>query len=82
MVIPAKNEARNLPHVFAALPHDLHEVIIRDGDSTDDTVVAAHLRSDVVIIGQTRKGKGNALACGFERATGHFVVMLDRGWVH
>ena len=28
-------------------------------------------------VGQTRTGKGNALACGFAAATGDFIVMLD-----
>src|SRR5664280_275376 len=78
IVIPAKNEALNLPHVFAGLPPDLHEVILVDGGSTDDTPqVAQRLWPDITIIGQTRKGKGNALACGFEVATGDFIVMLD-----
>ena len=62
IVIPAKNEARNLPHVFAKLPEDC-EVILVDGYSTDDTVsVAQRLRPDITVIGQTRRGKGNALA--------------------
>jgi glycosyltransferase involved in cell wall biosynthesis len=78
VVIPAKNEALNLPHVFAALERDRYEVILVDGDSTDDTVtVARRLWPDIVIIGQTRKGKGNALACGFEAARGDFIVMID-----
>jgi glycosyltransferase involved in cell wall biosynthesis len=29
------------------------------------------------VISQTRKGKGNALACGFEEATGDILVMFD-----
>jgi glycosyltransferase involved in cell wall biosynthesis len=78
VVIPAKNEARNLPHVFAGLPEGLHEVILVDGNSTDDTVcVARRLRPDITVTGQTRKGKGNALACGFSIASGDFIVMLD-----
>jgi glycosyltransferase involved in cell wall biosynthesis len=78
VVIPAKNEARNLPHVFAALERDRYEVILVDGNSTDDTVsVARHLWPDIIIIGQTRRGKGNALACGFEAALGDFIVMID-----
>ena len=77
IVIPAKNEARNLPHVFARLPGDC-EVILVDGNSTDDTVrVAQRLRPDITIIGQTREGKGNALACGFAAAIGDFIVMID-----
>jgi glycosyltransferase involved in cell wall biosynthesis len=39
--------------------------------------VAREHRPDITVIGQTRKGKGNALACGFDRATGDFIVMLD-----
>jgi len=78
VVIPAKNEALNLPHVFAALDPDFYEVILVDGNSTDDTVeVARRLRHDVIVIGQSRKGKGNALACGFEAASGDIIVMLD-----
>jgi glycosyltransferase involved in cell wall biosynthesis len=78
VVIPAKNEALNLPHVFAGLQPDVHEVILVDGDSTDDTVdVARRLRPDIIVIQQTRKGKGNALACGFQVASGDFIVMLD-----
>jgi len=77
IVIPAKNEERNLPHVFAKLPGNC-EVILVDGNSIDDTVsVAQRLRADITVIGQTRQGKGNALACGFAAATGDFIVMID-----
>lgn len=78
VVIPALNEARNLPHVFARIPAGYHEVIVVDGHSVDDTVaVAVALRPDVRIVKQTRRGKGNALACGFEAATGDVIVMID-----
>jgi glycosyltransferase involved in cell wall biosynthesis len=78
VVIPTLNEARNLPHVFSRLPEGLHEVIIVDGHSVDDTLAAAQrLRPDVRIVMQNRYGKGNALACGFAAATGDIVVMID-----
>ena len=78
VVIPTLNEARNLPYVFAGLPADLHEVIVVDGHSVDDTTaVARQLRPDVRLVQQTRRGKGNALACGFEAATGDIIAMID-----
>jgi glycosyltransferase involved in cell wall biosynthesis len=78
VVIPTLNEARNLPHVFAKLPAGLHEVIIVDGNSVDDTVATARrLRSDVRIVRQNRSGKGNALACGFAAASGDIIAMVD-----
>jgi glycosyltransferase involved in cell wall biosynthesis len=78
VVIPALNEERNLPHVFAALPAIVTEVVLVDGGSVDRTVeVARELRPDVVVVSQTRKGKGNALACGFAACTGDIIVMID-----
>jgi glycosyltransferase involved in cell wall biosynthesis len=78
VIIPTLNEARNLPHVFAGLPRDLHEVIVVDGRSTDGTTdVARRLRPDVKIVHQRLKGKGDALRCGFEEASGDILVMLD-----
>jgi glycosyltransferase involved in cell wall biosynthesis len=78
VVIPALNEARNLPYVFAKLPCGLHEVIVVDGNSVDDTVATARqLRPDVRIVIQNRCGKGNALACGFAAATGDIIAMVD-----
>jgi glycosyltransferase involved in cell wall biosynthesis len=77
VVVPTFNEARNLPVVFNLMP-EVHEVIVVDGRSTDDTVaVAQALRPDVKIVLQNRRGKGNALACGFAAVTGDIVVMLD-----
>ena len=78
VVVPARNEARNLPHVLGALPADIFEVILVDGRSTDDTVeVAKRARPDIRVVQQTRRGKGNALACGFAAARGDIIVMLD-----
>jgi glycosyltransferase involved in cell wall biosynthesis len=78
VVIPALNEARNIPHVFAQIPADVYEVVLVDGFSVDDTVaIARELRPDVRVVAQTRQGKGNALACGFAAATGDIIAMID-----
>lgn len=41
VVIPALNEAENLPHVLTRVPEWVHEVILVDGHSTDDTIGVA-----------------------------------------
>ena len=78
VVVPAMNEAANLPHVFEAIPKDVLEVILVDGRSVDETVaVARGLRPSVRVVHQNRRGKGNALACGFAVARGDIIVMID-----
>ncbi len=78
VVIPTLNEEKNLPHVLARLPEGLHEVVVVDGHSKDDTVaVARTLRPDVRIVMQPGRGKGNALAAGFAACTGDIVVTVD-----
>lgn len=77
IIVPARNEAKNLEIVLPQLP-DVHEIIVVDGHSVDGTVeVAQRVRPGVDVITQTRRGKGNALVCGFERATGDIIVMFD-----
>ena len=41
VVISALNEVHNISHVFARIPDGVHEVIIVDGLSVDDTVAIA-----------------------------------------
>jgi glycosyltransferase involved in cell wall biosynthesis len=77
-VIPARNEARNLAYVFGRLPADLHQLILVDGHSTDDTIAQARrLRPDVEIVAQRGRGKGDALSEGFAACTGDVIAMLD-----
>jgi glycosyltransferase involved in cell wall biosynthesis len=78
VVIPARNEARNLEALLPSLPPGLFEVVLVDGASDDETVaVARRLRPDVRVVNQTRTGKGNALTCGFAACRGDVIVMLD-----
>jgi glycosyltransferase involved in cell wall biosynthesis len=72
------NEARNLPWLAERMPRGITEILLVDGRSVDDTVaVARSLWPDVRVVQQTRRGKGNALACGFEAAAGEIIVMID-----
>lgn len=78
VVIPALNEARNLPYVLPRIPRWVHEVLLVDGNSTDGTAdVARKLYPDVRVVQQVGKGKGAALRTGFAEATGDIIVMLD-----
>jgi glycosyltransferase involved in cell wall biosynthesis len=81
-VIPALNEAQNLRHVLPLIPPIVSEVILVDGNSTDDTVAVveelrAGMQQPIHIIHQIGKGKGNALKTGFAACTGDIIVMLD-----
>ena len=78
VVIPARNEAANLPHVFSTLPPWVDEIILVDGRSTDDTVaVAQALCPQAKVIAQSGRGKGDALLAGFAAATGDIIVTID-----
>lgn len=78
VVIPAYNEARNLPHVLPLIPDWVYEVILVDGHSIDDTIeIAQVLVPNIKVIQQTGKGKGSALRCGLAACTGDIIVMMD-----
>ena len=78
VVIPAKNEARNLPMVLGSLPEWVDEVVLVDGHSVDETIaVARQYRPDIKVVTQPGKGKGDALLAGFKACTSDIVVMMD-----
>jgi hypothetical protein len=81
VVVPTRNEARNLEVVLpaiAAVRPAVHEIIVVDGNSVDGTIeTAQRVLPWVKVITQTRKGKGNAMACGFAAVTGDVIVMFD-----
>lgn len=77
VVVPARNEAANLPALFAALP-PVYEVILVDGGSVDGTAeTASWLLPSVKIIPQNRHGKGGAMIQGLAAATGDITVFID-----
>jgi glycosyltransferase involved in cell wall biosynthesis len=64
--------------VLPRIPSWVHEVLLVDGHSTDDTVaVAQSLLPHIQIVKQQGRGKGAALRSGFAAATGEIIVMLD-----
>ncbi len=78
VIIPVLDEAQNLPHILPHIPAQVHEVILIDGHSEDDTIgVARQLLPDVVVMIQPNTGKGDALRYGIARSTGDIIVTLD-----
>src|SRR6266702_4172899 len=78
VIIPTRNEAENLRHVLPYIPSIVDEVILVDGQSTDDTIaVARQLLPAIQVIEQKGKGKGGAIREGIAASSGDIIVMLD-----
>jgi glycosyltransferase involved in cell wall biosynthesis len=77
VIVPALNEAENLPHVLPNIPTDKYEIVLVDGNSSDDTIeVARRLVPEIKVAHETR-GKGAAMLTGFEAASGDIVIAID-----
>lgn len=80
VVMPALNEAKSLIELLPRIPDWVHEVILVDGESVDDTVaVATAACPQIKVVHQERgaRGKGAALRQGFGAVTGDVIVTLD-----
>lgn len=85
VVIPARNEAGNIPAAVARTP-DMGagtELIFVEGHSQDDTWVAIKQAAadnphrKITVLQQTGRGKGDAVRAGFAAATGDILMILD-----
>jgi glycosyltransferase involved in cell wall biosynthesis len=78
LVIPVRNEARNVAWVLEQVADDVDEIVLVDGNSTDATLITARqCRPDIKVVPQEGMGKGSALRTGFFAATGDIIVMMD-----
>ena len=78
LVIPVRNEARNIGWVLEQIADDVHEIILVDGYSSDATLITARrYRPDIKVVPQDGAGKGCALRTGFLAASGDIIVMMD-----
>ncbi|HEX5532481.1 MAG TPA: glycosyltransferase family 2 protein [Actinomycetales bacterium] len=77
LVIPTKNEARNLPWVLGQVPDCVDEVVLVDASVDATRTMARACRPDVMLVEQSGPGKGNALRAGFAACSGDLIVMMD-----
>jgi glycosyltransferase involved in cell wall biosynthesis len=78
LVIPVRNEARNIAWVLEQIADDVDEIILVDGDSTDATLITAcSYRPDIRVVAQEGVGKGSALRTGFLASNCDIIVMMD-----
>ncbi len=70
LIIPALNEAESIATVLASIPMEyVHEVLIVDGGSTDNTVQIS-LNTGAKVIHESRRGYGFACHAGLMKAEG------------
>lgn len=76
VVIPTLNEALNIPHVLARLPRWIHEVVLVDGRSSDDTVdVTKTLWPNRHIVTRERRQRTSNLRSFVEERRGSGVTL-------
>jgi glycosyltransferase involved in cell wall biosynthesis len=76
-IMPALNEAESIGEVLAEMPWgSVHEAIVVDGGSGDDTAAVARARG-ARVVQELRRGYGWACAAGLAAAESEVVVCLD-----
>jgi glycosyltransferase involved in cell wall biosynthesis len=78
VVLPVRNEVRNLSRLVSTIPAFIDEIIVVDGNSSDGSFELAQQLGPVsTVLRQTHKGKGAALSLGFSISTGDYVFVMD-----
>jgi glycosyltransferase involved in cell wall biosynthesis len=76
LVIPALNEEHGVVATIRRAPPAIHEIIVVDGGSKDQTAVQARQAGAKVII-EPKRGYGLAYKRGFAAATGELIATAD-----
>jgi glycosyltransferase involved in cell wall biosynthesis/anti-sigma regulatory factor (Ser/Thr protein kinase) len=77
IIVPAKNEAANIRAILPYLSNYFEVIVVVSVGDDESAEAARGALPSAKVVYQTRKGKGNALACGFEEANGDVIVTFD-----
>ena len=85
VIVPARNEAGNIPHIFERMPEMGlgTEIVFVEGHSCDGTyqaieaAIASHPERSCKLFRQTGVGKGDAVRKGFAESSGDILMILD-----
>jgi len=77
VIVPAKDEADNIREVLPYLSSFDEVIVVVGADDHESAEAARTALPSSKVVHQTRKGKGNAMICGFREATGHVIVTFD-----
>ena len=85
VIVPARNEAGNIPEVFTRVPEmgGGTQIVFVEGHSSDTTFTviqreaAAHPERRCLALKQTGVGKGDAVRLGYAKASGEVLMILD-----
>jgi glycosyltransferase involved in cell wall biosynthesis len=85
VIVPARNEAGNVPSIFQRVPEmgAGTELVFVEGGSTDNTrsaieqAILTFPQREAVLYQQEGRGKGDAVRMGFIRARGDVLMILD-----
>ena len=89
LIIPAKNEEKNLEVLFEKLPHieKLNEIVLICAESQDNTLQVANSLSskyeklNIKVLEQNSSGKAGAVFEGLTNTTGELIAILDSTFV-
>ena len=80
VIIPTLNEGESIGATIDSIPSDVPgmsiEILVIDGNSTDNTVEEAEKRGAKVVT-EKRKGYGRAYKTGFKEAKTEFIATMD-----
>jgi glycosyltransferase involved in cell wall biosynthesis len=85
IICAARNEEGHIEEIVERTPElgSHTELIFVEGNSTDNTYskiekeIAKNNNRDLKLFKQTGKGKGDAVRCGFQQASGDILMILD-----